>query len=101
MNELMFYVFAIFVIIALQPSQNIEVEINKRISYNWKYEGYDGDSFVHFELFPDGEGTKVKLTTEIIEDFPQDIPEFKIESCIGGWKYFINKSLPQYIESII
>lgn len=77
-----------------------EVEINKKISYNWKYEGYAGDSFVHFELFPEGDKTLLHLTTEVIEDFSDDIPEFKRESCEGGWNYFIKESLPKYLDSL-
>ena len=78
----------------------IEVGINSKISYNWKYEGYIGDSNVHFELFPQEGNTLLRLTTEIIEDFPQEIPEFRIESCIGGWNYFIKESLPKYLEML-
>lgn len=78
----------------------IEVEKNSKISYNWRYAGYAGDSNVHFELFPQDENTLIRLTTEIIEDFPQDIPEFRMESCIGGWNYFIKERLPKYLETL-
>jgi uncharacterized protein YndB with AHSA1/START domain len=78
----------------------IEVKENRKISYNWRYEGYTGDSNVHFELFPQEGSTLIRLTTEIIEDFPQDIPEFRIESCISGWNYFIKDSLPKYLETL-
>jgi len=77
-----------------------DVEINKKITYNWKYDGYPGDSFVHFELSPENDRTLIKLTTEVIEDFPDDIPEFRIESCIGGWNYFIKDSLQKYMNSL-
>ena len=77
-----------------------DVQINRKISYNWRYEGYNGDSNVHFELFSEKENTLIRLTTEIIEDFPQEVPEFKIESCIGGWNYFIKESLTKYIDSL-
>lgn len=75
----------------------IEVEVNRKISYNWKYEGYEGDSNVHFELFPSGDETLLRLTTEVLEDFQSDIPEFKRESCVDAWKYFVKESLPKYL----
>ncbi len=75
-----------------------EVVPLKMIKYNWKYEDYPGDSFVVFELFKQNNFTKLKLTVHILEDFPEDIPEFKRESCIGGWKFFIQKNLKEFLE---
>ncbi len=71
----------------------IEVDTYKKISYNWKYEGYAGDSNVTFELEELDGKTHLTLTHEVIEDFPADIPEFRRESCQGGWEYFINERL--------
>ena len=76
-----------------------EVIPEKKIVYNWKYEGFPGDSFVTFELFGEEEGTRIRLSTKVIEDFPQDIPEFKRESGIAGWQYFINEKLKAYLEA--
>ncbi len=75
-----------------------EVQPLKKITYHWNYEDYEGDSFVHFELFVQENNTLLRVTTEIIEDFTLDIPEFKRESCEGGWNYFIKESLKNYIE---
>src|SRR4051812_3949690 len=36
----------------------------KKLTYSWKYEGYEGNSYVTFELFPEGETTRLKLTHE-------------------------------------
>src|SRR4051794_29331154 len=33
-----------------------------RLTYSWQYEGEEGLSFVTFELFAEGAGTRVKLT---------------------------------------
>ncbi|HSH52323.1 MAG TPA: SRPBCC domain-containing protein [Bacteroidales bacterium] len=76
----------------------LEVIPNKLIKYNWKYEAYPGDSNVKFELFDENNNTKLVLTVNILEDFPQDIPEFKRESCIGGWEYLIKDRLKNYLE---
>ncbi len=75
-----------------------EVEPLKKIAYNWKYDGYQGDSLVMFELFKQDNFTKLKLTHTVLESFPDNIPEFKRESGIAGWEYFIKKSLKDYLE---
>jgi uncharacterized protein YndB with AHSA1/START domain len=77
-----------------------EVEPYKKITYNWKYEGYTGDSFVTFELFEQGGQTKLILTHRVTESFQNGIPEFKRESCLGGWNYFIKQRLKEYLEKI-
>jgi len=77
-----------------------EVVPMKKIVCNWKYDGYSGDSFVVFELFEQNNLTKLRLTHKVLESFPQDIPEFSRESCVGGWTFFIRKSLKEYLEKI-
>jgi uncharacterized protein YndB with AHSA1/START domain len=75
-----------------------EVIPMKKITYNWKYDGYPGDSFVMFELFKQNNLTKLKLTHSVQESFPEDIPEFSRKSGIDGWNYFIRKRLKEYLE---
>jgi len=74
-----------------------EVVSMKRITYNWKYEGYPGDSIVMFELLEQNDQTKLRLTHKVMESFPEDIPEFSRESGIEGWSYFIKKSLKEFL----
>lgn len=70
---------------------------NKKITTNWKYQNIKGDSNVTFLLNKTPQGTLLTVTCEILEDFPQDIAEFKIESCQAGWNYFINERLKNYL----
>jgi len=74
------------------------IHLNK-IVYNWNYEGYQGDSYVTFHLSELDTYTLLTLSTKVVEDFPGDIPEFKRESCIGGWNYFIKTNLVNYLKS--
>ncbi|SNR52273.1 SRPBCC family protein [Lutibacter flavus] len=76
-----------------------EVEPFVKIVYNWKYDTYPGDSFVHFELFKKEHSTILKVTSKVIESFPKNVPEFKSESCREGWNYFIKKNLKNYLEN--
>lgn len=75
-----------------------EVVLGEKLVCKWEYEGYDGVAFVTYELFEEGEGCKIRVTATGIESFPDDIPEFRRESCEGGWKYFINQRLKAYLD---
>lgn len=75
-----------------------EVIPNKKIVYNWTYKGYEGSADVAFEIFEDGENCKLQIKVIILEDFSDDIPEFRKESCIGGWEYFIQGRLKDYLS---
>jgi len=75
----------------------LEVIPNEKLKYSWKYEGYDGISFVTFQLSSAGNKTKLKLTHEGIESFTN--PDFKRENFAGGWDHLIHTSLKEYLEN--
>jgi len=77
----------------------MEVIPGKKLSYSWRYENYAGSSLLIFELFPEGEKTRLKLTHEGIETFPQDNKDFAKESFTAGWTQIIGTSLKDYLES--
>jgi uncharacterized protein YndB with AHSA1/START domain len=60
---------------------------NKVLAYTWGYPGYEGNSEVSFELFPEGNKTKLKLTHTGLETFPQT-GEFAKSNFNTGWTYF-------------
>jgi len=76
-----------------------EVIPQQKIVYNWKYQDTEGESFVIFELSQVENHAKLVLTTEVIEDFDDTIPEFRYESGVAGWTYFIKEQLPNYLEN--
>ncbi len=75
-----------------------KVEPGKLLQYSWQYKSYPGKSFVTFELFPEGDATRLKLTHEGLETFPQDTKDFAKESFAGGWTYLIGKSIIEFLE---
>ena len=75
-----------------------EVEENKRLSYSWRYDGYPGESLLTFELYDEGEKTKVRLTHAGLETFPSDNPAFAKENFEAGWNEIIGTSLKDYLE---
>jgi uncharacterized protein YndB with AHSA1/START domain len=71
---------------------------NKKLAYSWRYEGYAGDSLVTFELFAEGNKTRLKLTHEGLETFPK-IPAFARKNFMQGWTQLIGESLKQFVKS--
>ena len=69
----------------------------KKIAYTWRYKGHEGDSLVTFELFPDGNKTRLKLTHEGLETFPKT-PAFARKNFMGGWTELIGSSLKKFVE---
>jgi len=75
-----------------------EVIAEKKLRYSWRYDGYEGISFVTFELFPEGDKTILKLTHEGLESFPASNKDFAKENFVAGWTDIIGKNLPEYLE---
>lgn len=69
----------------------------KTIAYTWRYDGYEGESEVTWELFPEGEGTKLILTHSGLETFPP-LDAFKKENFAAGWTHITGISLKEYLE---
>jgi uncharacterized protein YndB with AHSA1/START domain len=82
----------------LHKCRIIEAIPNKKLSYSWRYEGYDGDSLVTFELFAEGKQTRLRLTHEGLESFPASNPDLAKENFIKGWTEIIGNSLPAYLN---
>ena len=74
-----------------------EVIPQKKIAYTWRYAGEEGDSLVTFELFADGDKTRLKLTHEGLETFPK-LPAYARTNFEKGWTEIIGSSLKQYVE---
>lgn len=75
-----------------------KAEPGKLLQYSWRYREYPGYSIVTFELFPEGDKTRLKLTHEGLETFPTDNKDFAKSSFEAGWTYIIGKSLVEYFE---
>ena len=76
-----------------------EVIKNKKLSYSWGYEGYEGDSLVTFELFEEGNKTRLKLTHRGLESFPVTTHnDFAKENFMEGWTWIIGTGLKKHVE---
>jgi uncharacterized protein YndB with AHSA1/START domain len=69
----------------------------KKITYSWRYDSYEGNSTVSFELFAEGDSTRLKLTHAGVETFSK-VKDFVRENFVGGWKYFLDEALLGYLK---
>lgn len=74
-----------------------EVIPEKKIAYTWRYKGEPGDSLVTFELFAEGNKTRLKLTHTGIETFPKT-PAYARKNFEAGWTAIIGSELKQFVE---
>jgi uncharacterized protein YndB with AHSA1/START domain len=77
----------------------VEVIPLKKLKYSWRYDGYEGISFVTFDLFAEQGRTRVRLTHEGLETFPSSNPDFARENFIEGWTSIIGTSLREFVEA--
>lgn len=76
-----------------------EVIPHQKLTYSWVYEGYEGMSYVSFELAAEGEKTKLTLTHTGLDTFP-DSPDFARHNFMAGWTAFITELLPAYLQKV-
>lgn len=90
----------------------------KKLTHTWRYDGYEGNSLITYELFPEGNATsheashiagalrdklggqgktRVRLTFVITEPFPKDNPDFAESNFKEGWTYTI-EGLGKFVE---
>ena len=74
-----------------------EVIPEEKIAYTWRYKGEPGDSLVTFELAPEGDNTRLKLTHTGIETFPRT-PAYARKNFENGWNAILDSELRQYLE---
>jgi uncharacterized protein YndB with AHSA1/START domain len=74
-----------------------EVIPQKKIAYTWRYKDEPGDSLVTFELFSEGETTRVKVTHTGIDTFPKT-PAYARRNFENGWTQIVGTELKQFVE---
>ncbi|MCJ8210801.1 SRPBCC domain-containing protein [Mucilaginibacter sp. RS28] len=74
------------------------VEPNRKLSHTWRYEGYDGESEVTWELFAEGDQTRVKLTHTGLETFPP-LKDFAKSNFEAGWTYLVGTAIKNFVEN--
>jgi len=73
-----------------------EVIPQKKLVHTWRYKGHEGNSLVTFELFAEGNKTRLKLTHDGLDSFPKT-PAFARENFKQGWTA-ITAELQEFLE---
>ena len=63
----------------------------RTLAHSWAYKGYPGSSEVIFDLFTEGNSTKIRVTQSGLESFPNH-PHFKKERFEWGWNIFLDRT---------
>ncbi|WP_276090030.1 SRPBCC domain-containing protein [Pedobacter sp. JY14-1] len=84
----------------LHRCEVLSADAPNRLSHTWTYpEHNDGYSVVTWELMGEGPGTTtVRLTHEGLESFPDNDPNFAVESFTAGWNFILGESLRKFLE---
>ena len=76
-----------------------EVSPLKKISLEWRFGGYPGNSLLSFELIDQGDKTKLILRHEGLETFePEKYSELSKQNFMAGWTHFMNTGLKEFLE---
>jgi uncharacterized protein YndB with AHSA1/START domain len=70
----------------------------KTFAHSWAYKGYPGSSEVVFDLFAEGNKTRLRVTQTGLESFP-DHPHFKRERFEWGWDNLLGQNLKHLLEN--
>ena len=75
-----------------------EVVPGKKLVFSFSNISAPGMSDVTYELFDEGENTRLKLTHTGLETFPLDQPGYMKKNYEEGWTYLFGTALKNYFE---
>jgi uncharacterized protein YndB with AHSA1/START domain len=75
----------------------VEVVPEKKLAFEWSYTNYQGNSLVTMELFEEKNKTRLRLTHDGLDTFPQDDPDFARTSFNAGWNALIGERLKEFL----
>jgi uncharacterized protein YndB with AHSA1/START domain len=79
----------------------LEVIPNRKLKHTWTHPGHSkGSSVLTWELIPESEGTKVRLTHEGLENFADAGPAFARENYVMGWDAIVHSNLKNYLYGV-
>ncbi|GGA98952.1 SRPBCC family protein [Puia dinghuensis] len=68
-----------------------EVIDQRRLTYSFRFQNTNGITFVTWELFPEGEKTRLRLTHEGLERIAHAGADYARQNFVEGWTYFFTK----------
>lgn len=76
----------------------IAVDPGKMLRHTWRYDGYPGSSTVTWEIFDEGDRTRVRLTHEGLDTFPAEVAAFNVSNFQQGWNDILENLLRKYVQ---
>lgn len=77
----------------------LAVEPGRKLVHTWSYDEFPHETIVTFELFPEGNRTRLRLTHEGLDTMPAHYPDIISAKSHGeGWSFIIATQLKQFIE---
>ncbi|GAB3274398.1 SRPBCC domain-containing protein [Larkinella harenae] len=70
----------------------------RTFAHSWAYKGYAGKSEVLFELVPENDQTRLRVTQTNLESFPPH-PHFNRERFEWGWEMLLGNNLKVLLEN--
>jgi uncharacterized protein YndB with AHSA1/START domain len=80
--------------------QVTKVVPGKLLAHTWRYDNYPGSSEVTWELFDEGDKTRLKLTHTGLHSFVTDNADFARSSFAKGWTYITGTGLKNYLGKV-
>ncbi len=77
-----------------------KVEDGGLLAHGWIYKGYPGSSEVTFQLFDEGDKTRLKLTHTGLASFPRD-PHFAKKRFEDGWRQILAGNLKNHLSKLV
>ena len=78
----------------------LELVPGSKLVHSWRYRDMEGNSTVSFELFAEGNGTRLKLTHSGLETFTTANKDFGRSSFENGWNHILGTSLKDFSEKM-
>jgi uncharacterized protein YndB with AHSA1/START domain len=75
----------------------LEAEPQKKMKWLWTYKDVPGETYVTFELFPQGDQTGLRLTHDNLESLPQD-ENYAKSNFVEGWNMILGELLPKFLQ---
>ena len=75
----------------------IDVVPQQKLAYTWRYDGQPGNSLVTWELIPEGDKTRLRLSHAGLDTFPK-LPDYAVQNFTDGWTAILGQGLKNFIE---
>lgn len=75
-----------------------EVVDGKKLTYSFRFRDAQGITYVTWELFREGNKTRLRLTHRGLERIAHAGPDYSRQNFVEGWTFFLENSLAGYLQ---